>query len=132
MADQPYQYQQVSATSSTPVVDDDAPVARYDAIKARTLLEIPPDMARDKIKEEYPRLLWYYIYGSFAMAVLEAVLVSWTHGWSKYLQIVVLIVSTLLFMIGLFATANNYHYQDAKRLVVCFRCKKQKKYTTLS
>ena len=107
MADQSYQYHQ-AATSSALAVDDDAPVARYDAIKARTLLEIPPDMARDKIKEEYPRLLWYYIYGSFGMAVLEALLVSWTHGWSKYLQLLVLIISTFLFLFGVIVTASNY------------------------
>ena len=114
---QPYQkvpvqsrYHPTTSTPTTVVVDadDDAPVERYDAIKARTLLEIPPDMARDKIKEENPRLLWYYVYISFSMAILEAILVSWTHAWSKYLQILVLIISTFLFLLGIIVTANYY------------------------
>ena len=80
-----------------------------------TKLEIPVDMARDIMVEEsdffYPFLIL-----SFALVCFENILVAFRPtGLGYLLQIIVLILSTVLFFFGLCLTANNFPEDEELR-----------------
>ena len=73
-----------------------------------TAKEIPVDMAREDLYERNP---WFPVFlsVSFALVVMENILVAFRpDGVGFTLQIIVLVLSSALFVLGVFITANSF------------------------